>query len=198
MKKILVTLALAAMTTMGFAQSFGVKVGANINDLSSFDTDHKTADLGMYVGAVIDLGLPVANLGLRLEPAFSMQGASRKADVPLVGMTTWKYSYDYINVPILVEYKLLGGNLALMAGPQLGYCIGGETKTSTSDNVNKAKHDPDNYTAFDAGVTIGATYMVTPNVGIDLRYNLGFTNVGTDADNVMSNRVLSIGACYMF
>ena len=198
MKKILVTLALVAMTTCAFAQNFGVRMGANLNNLSSLDTDHTVLDLGMYVGAVIDLGLPVANLGLRFEPGYSMQGASRKADVPIAGMTTWKYSYDYINVPVLVEYKLLGGNLALMAGPQLGYCFGGETKTSTSDNVNKAKHDADDYTAFDAGLTLGATYMVIPNVGIDLRYNLGFTNVGTDADNVHSNRVFSIGACYMF
>ena len=198
MKKILVTLALVAMTMGAFAQNFGVRLGANINDLSSFDTDHTVADLGMYVGAVIDLGLPVANLGLRFEPGYSMQGASRKADVPLVGMTTWKYTYDYINVPVLVEYKLLGGNLNLMAGPQLGFCLGGETKTSTSDNVNKAKYDSDDYTAFDAGLTVGATYMVTPNAGIDIRYNFGFTNVGTDADNVHSNRVLSIGACYMF
>ena len=197
MKKILVTLALVAMTTMGFAQSFGVKVGANINDITGYDTDHKTADLGMYVGAVIDLGLPVANLGLRLEPAFSMQGASRKGEV--LG-TKWntKVSSDYINVPVLIEYKLLGGNLALMAGPQLGYCLGKTVKNVTGDTTTSTKADKDKYNAFDAGVTIGATYMVIPNVGIDLRYNLGLTNVGTDADNVMNNRVLSIGACYMF
>ncbi len=197
MKKILVTLALVAMTTCAFAQNFGVRMGANLNNLSSLDTDHTVLDLGMYVGAVIDLGLPVANLGLRFEPGYSMQGSSRKGDV-LGTVVTSKRSYDYINVPILVEYKLLGGNLALMVGPQLGYCFGGETKTSTSDNVNKAKYDSDDYTAFDAGLTVGATYMVTPMVGIDLRYNLGFTNVGTDADNVHSNRVFSIGACYMF
>ena len=197
MKKIVLTLALAAMTTLGFAQSFGVKVGANINDLTGYDTDHKTADLGMYVGAVVDLGLPVANLGLRLEPAFSMQGASRTGEL-LGKKWTTKAAYDYINVPVLVEYKLLGGNLALMAGPQLGFCIGGHTNTTSGDTKSSTKLDSDDYSSFDAGITLGATYMIIPNVGIDLRYTLGLTNVGTDSDNVMNNRVLSIGACYMF
>ena len=124
-------------------------------------------------------------------------GASRKGE--LVG-TKWntKVSSDYINVPVLIEYKLLGGNLALMAGPQLGYCLGKTVKNVTGDTTTSTKADKDNYNAFDAGVTIGATYMVIPNVGIDLRYNLGLTNTGTDSDNVMNNRVLSIGACYMF
>ena len=198
MKKILVTLALVAMTTGAFAQNFGVRAGANLGNLNGWDADHFALNLGAYVGAVVDLGLPVANLGVHFEPSFSMQGATRKGENAL-GKWTENIASDYVNVPILIEYKLLGGDLALMAGPQLGVCVGmnGSSK-SGSTSINTQYNSTDDYNAFDAGVTLGASYMVTPNVGVDLRWNLGLTNVSKASNTNWNNRVISIGASYMF
>lgn len=200
MKKIIITLALAAMSCAAFAQNFGVKVGANLSNINGISDDTKSL-LGCYIGGVAEIGLPVANLGLRLEPAYSMQGY--KADVTLLGVTTKTNVYaDYINLPILAEYKLLGGDLALMVGPQVGMNLGMSSKTTIGDNdPTNYTYDSDKYNTVDFGVTFGATYMVTGNVGIDLRYNLGLSNIFPETsitDPFGNNRVLSIGACYMF
>ena len=198
MKKILVTLALVAMTTAAFAQNFGVRAGANLNDIQGYDADHTVLDLGAYVGAVVDLALPVANLGLRLEPGFSMQGASRKGET-LGAQWNTKYAANYVNIPVLVEYKLLGGDLALMAGPQLGFCVGMSSKTNSGSTTVETKYNStDDYNAFDAGVAFGASYMVVPNVAVDFRYYLGLSNMSKASNTNWNNRVAQIGVAYMF
>lgn len=199
MKKILVTLALVAMTTGAFAQSFGVRFGANLNDIAGIgDTDHSAINLGAYAGAVVDLALPVANFGLRIEPAFSLQGASRKGELVVGTKFEDTYNSSYVNVPFYAEYKLLGGNLSLMAGPQLGFCVGMEHKNVLGSTSATTKYDSDDINTFDFGVGFGISYMITSDVAIDLRYNLGLGNISKADDTTWQNRVISIGAAYLF
>jgi len=205
MKKVILSIALAAISCASFAQNFGVKAGANFSSVA--DNDNVKPILGCYIGGVADLSLPVANLGLRIEPAYSMQGFNYE-DVTLLNVTTKSHDhFDYINVPVMLEYKLLGGDLALMAGPQVGFCLGIENETTIGDNdPAKTTLDKDDYNALDFGVTFGATYMVTGNVGVDLRYNLGLSQIipdkeitsGVVTEGCWNNRVLSVGVCYMF
>ena len=199
MKRIVLTIALVAMSCAAFAQNFGVKVGGNLSTWNG--VDNSKSILGCYIGGVVDLGLPVANLGLRIEPAYSMQGCGTEVTAAKITTKTRTVS-DCINVPVMLEYKLLGGDLALMAGPQAGFCLGMSGKTTIGDADPKDFDiDKDAYKALDFGVVLGATYMLTGNVGIDLRYNLGLSDITPEDaifDTNYKNRVLSLGVSFMF
>ena len=198
MKKIFLSLILVAASSVCFAQNFGVKAGGNINEIAGCaSSDNKAINIGAYVGGVIEVGLPVANLGVRFEPMFTMQGATRNREVLKVKWTD-KYQFDYLALPILIDYKFLGGSLVLMAGPQVGYAVNAKQVSKGESNENTINYSKDDVSFFDAGLTLGATYMVTRNLGVDLRYNFGLTNILKDTDTIWQNRVASIGVCYMF
>lgn len=201
MKKLILTLAAAVIASGAFAQlHFGVKAGGNLSTISGMvsedsgtninigGTNIASADasqsmkLGFNVGAWAEY-MVMPMLGVQVELNYSAQGVNTSATASsglLNASTTTdtKWSAGYINIPILAKAHF--ANIAVYAGPQLGFAAGFNTKSTVKTNDSTTINDPEaveDYSGFDLSLALGAQYKLTANIGVDARYNIGLTNV---------------------
>ncbi len=194
MKKIFLGLALIA-GTFTFAQKtssntasspvrFGLKAGLNVSSLSNSDTNSKA---GFYGGVFANI--PVAqDFSVQPEVLYSGMGAKAKANSDV------KLNMDYIAVPVMLQYNALP-NLYVEAGPQFSFLVSAKGK----DN-NGSVDVKDGFKTFDFGLGLGAGYYFTPNIGVNVRYVAGLTDVvknriGGDSSK---NGVFQVGLAYKF
>lgn len=195
MKKIFPCLALVAGTFV-FAQKtstnttssspirFGLKAGINISSLSDSEFSSKT---GFYGGAFANI--PVAkDFSVQPEVLYSGMGAKHLS-------TDSKVNLDYISIPVMLQYNALP-NLYLEAGPQFNFLVSSKVKFPSSSIDGK-----DIFKTFDFGLGLGAGYYLTPNIGVNVRYVAGLTNIGKDRPGYSSSTksdVFQIGLAYKF
>lgn len=210
MKKLIATIAILALSYGAFAQQIncGVRAGGNYTTLSG--VDNTTFKLGYNFGAFAEY-MVVSNIGVQAEINYSAQGANFAYTGSLGGINaTWKgsYNFSYLNIPVLA--KMHFGNLGVYVGPQFGFAVvASKTSEGTSNlgvNIAKktTKYDKDDYNAFDLSLSLGACYNFYGNLGVDVRYNLGLTNVFTDnaagssAKPYGKNGAIQLGLIYTF
>jgi hypothetical protein len=194
MKKLLLALAFTAGTLV-FAQekaksssspiAFGLKAGLNISTISSDDSKSKA---GFYGGAFANI--PVAS-SFSVQPEVLYNGLGAKYE----GNSDLKINLSYISVPVMFQYKATP-EFYLEAGPQFSFLI--DSKLKYQSNSTDAK---DLVKGFDFGVGIGAGYYFTPNIGVNVRYVAGVTDIakevaGNQADG--KNNVFQVGLAYKF
>lgn len=205
MKKIIITLAAMAMAVTSFAQvSVGVRAGGNLANMSDVYKDNiRKPVLGAYAGVLVDYSLSnvVSGLGVRGEVNFSMAGTAYKEDNYNYGNTR----FNYLTIPVMAEFSIMDGALSLMAGPQIGINLGGSWKSTNGTDktqINSSdKVSGDDMNGFEFGLAVGVTYMVLENVGVDVRYTAGMTNVfkETKLTNAFGkNNIISAGVVYKF
>ena len=189
--KIYVTVALAAILMTGVASAqhvnIGIKAGANfynVNNDNGVDFDSKT---GFHAGLLGHIHL-APQLALQPEVVYSSQGAKYT-----IGGSETKLNLDYINVPVLFQYMFDNG-FRLQAGPQVGFLMNAKSET------NGAKADvKDSYNTIDFGLGAGAGYIHPPSgFGVDLRYNLGLSNINENDAIKSHNRGFQAGVFYLF
>ncbi|MBL3547632.1 porin family protein [Chryseobacterium sp. KMC2] len=194
MKKILLGLALVA-GTFTFAQKtsttsnspirFGLKAGLNISSISGDDTKSKA---GFYGGVFANI--PVAQ-DFSVQPEVLYSGMGAKAD----GNSDMKINLDYISVPVMFQYNALP-NLYLEAGPQFSFLINSKFKYQSNSVDVK-----DSFKTFDFGLGLGAGYYFTPNIGINVRYVAGLSDIIKDkpsGSDSSKNGVFQVGLAYKF
>ncbi|WP_299130382.1 porin family protein [uncultured Winogradskyella sp.] len=153
MKKLLLMCGLVGLTTLSFAQDvkYGVRGSLNISNLD-FDPD---ADFdnqhrnGFAFAGFVDLGLS-EDIALRTELQWSAEGGKDE------GLRA-----DYIQLPIMLRLST-SERLSFGAGPQLAL------KTWKSD---------DGFSTFAFSGVLGAEYMITSDLFVDVRYTFGLSNV---------------------
>jgi opacity protein-like surface antigen len=192
MKKILLGLALVA-GTFTFAQKtsnassspvrFGVKAGLNISTISNSDLNSKA---GFYGGVFANI--PVAqDFSVQPEVLYSGMGGKAKSN------SNVKLNTDYIAVPVMLQYNLIP-NLYVEAGPQFGFLISAKGKANGSSVDVK-----DNLKTFDFGIGLGAGYYFTQNIGVNLRYTAGLSDVPkNNPGDASRNGVFQVGLAYKF
>ncbi|AZB26324.1 MULTISPECIES: porin family protein [Chryseobacterium] len=194
MKKILLGLALVA-GTFSFAQKtsnntasspvrFGLKAGLNVSTISNYDVNSKA---GFYAGAFATI--PVAqDFSVQPEVLYSGVGAKSKHD------SSDKLNLDYIAVPVMFQYNALP-NLYVEAGPQFGFLVSAKSKFN-----NGSVDVKDATKGFDFGLGLGAGYYFTPNIGVNLRYVAGLTDIVKDriGGDSAKNGVFQAGLSYKF
>ncbi|PWN71429.1 PorT family protein [Chryseobacterium phosphatilyticum] len=195
MKKILLGLALVA-GTFTFAQKtssntassspirFGLKAGLNVSSLSNGGWNSKA---GFYGGVFANI--PVAqDFSVQPEVLYSGMGAKAKSNSDV------KLNLDYIAVPVMFQYNALP-NLYLEAGPQFSFLINSKLKDSNTSIDAK-----DGTKTFDFGLGLGAGYYFTPNIGVNVRYVAGLTDIAKDriGGDSVKNGVFQVGLAYKF
>lgn len=203
MKKLIVTLAALVVATGAFAQlNFGVKAGGNLSTISGMTSEDANANLnlggfnfadanasqsmkiGFNVGAWAEY-MVMPMFGVQVELNYSTQGVNQQFDsksdinISLLNRTIdTKWSAGYINIPILAKAHF--ANIAVYAGPQLGFATGFNSASKVTTDGKTTEYDPEaveDYSNFDFSFALGAQYKLTANIGIDARYNIGLTNV---------------------
>ena len=192
MKKILMTVAFAALAIAGVnAQTkFGVRAGLNLADVAIKSEDVKEESKirpAFYVGGLAEFAfndVVLMDAGL----TYSNQGAKAKeGDGALV--------QHALNLPVWFKYDFAG--FRPKAGLYAGYILSQQTKAEGKTKTVKS----DLYNHFDYGIGLGAEYNL-PNNGLffEASYNWGLANLQKNGDskNYTNNRVIQIGVGYKF
>jgi opacity protein-like surface antigen len=201
MKKIFLGLTLI-VGTLTFAQqktsakktpsspiTFGIKAGLNVSSVSNLDAK---ARAGFYGGAFANI--PVAkDFSVQPEVLYSAQGAKGKSNSDV------RANLDYINVPIMFQYNALP-NLYLEAGPQFGFLVNSKVKIGPNNSTTETINVKDYTKTFDFGLGLGAGYYFTPNIGVNVRYVAGLTDVlkNDKGNSSRRNGVFQVGLAYKF
>lgn len=190
MKKLyLLLLTVFSLAAADAQVQFGVKAGANFSTLTGDNSEGIKTKVGFHAGALVSL--PLFNeFSLQPEVVYSGQGYKFSGS----GFTGTG-SNSYVNVPVLFKYNNPTGFFA-ETGPQVGFLISAKAKMDGQDNVDTK----DAYNSVDFSWALGIGYLIKPmNIGIDVRYNLGLSNVVKDSNaGSAKNSVFQVGVFYLF
>jgi hypothetical protein len=191
MKKLTLFVIAAIITTIAGAQiQFGAKAGLNLGNIS---VSPKPSGVSYSMHPSFHIGglayIPLfMNFALQPELMYSGQGVK----LSYQGNSSVS-NLGYINIPVLFKYKDPSGFFAEI-GPQFGVLLSAKEKSGGSTNNFK-----DQLNTADVSGVLGIGYLSSLNIGADLRYNLGLTNIEKDAsDGTAKNNVIQIGVFYLF
>jgi hypothetical protein len=227
MKKVIISLLGILISLSINAQSFGIKLGANLSGINSnmLDVDSITDQLkpGLTGGLVFEYN-PVKHFGIRTEAIFSQKGYKINA-VPSLDttdiVTDISVNINYIEVPVLLKVNL--GPVYIAAGPYFAYAVSGkEIAEITLDGEKLAEELYTNYgqvpsndifksgefngdniefskTDFGINAGIGVKFL---KFFIEGRYGMGLSNIedfeNMPADDFKKNYTISISAGILF
>lgn len=188
-KTTILIIALALMTSLGFAQNnavdarenikLGLKIGGNISNIYDTEGEDFTSDPKLGFAGGVFVGIPIGPfLGIQPELLFSQKGY--KGSGSFLG-SEYNYSRtsNFIDLPIFVAIKPVNA-ITILAGPQFSYLIKetyklenaliniDEEQVFDNDNIRK------NILCLVSGVDINLQQLVIgARVGFDLQNNKG-------------------------
>ncbi|HEY3403734.1 MAG TPA: porin family protein [Ohtaekwangia sp.] len=183
MKVTLVTV-IAVLMMIGAAHAqpvnIGIKGGLNVFNIKGDNDESFDPRTSFHLGLLGHIHL-AEDFALQPEVVYSSQGAKYGDDL--------KLQLDYINIPILFQYMFDNG-FRLQAGPQAGILVGAK---ADGEDVK------DGFETLDLGLGIGASYVnPATSFGVDVRYNLGLSNINDNDDVDSFNRGFQLGVFYLF
>ena len=198
MKKLFLGAAIA-MSSLTFAQQFGIKAGMNVSSISNDGWDDSKAKVGFYGG--LFMNAPLAE-SFSIQPEILYNNLGSKTETTVAGT---KYSstlnLDYIAVPVMFQYNATP-EFYLEAGPEFGFLVNASSKATAGNNSNTTNIDTDSFNKFNMGIGLGAGFNITNKLGINARYVAGLNDVtdndkwGSDASNKNNN--FQVGLAYKF
>lgn len=196
MKKIFLGAAIA-MSSLAFAQTFGVKGGANFSSVNGGGTfNDSKGKVGFYAGAFVNA--PIAEkISIQPEVVYNNLGAR------IANNSDYKLNMDYISIPVMFQYNATP-ELYLEAGPQFSFLVNSKFSgpNTTFTNLVNQFNKKENYNSFDFGLGLGAGYYFTQNIGITARYVAGFTDISKNnafgSDAKAKNNNFQVGLAYKF
>lgn len=120
-----------------------------------------------------------------LVPVRSADGSTVMYDVrtTFTGTATGSFSNDYLQLPVLAAYRL-SEKVILAGGFYTGWLFANQSHATgvgrvgiRPEVVEKDMYFKEKLNGVDYGVQLGGTYLLTQNVGIDLRTTLGLTSI---------------------
>ena len=190
MRIYLITLIIAVVATNALqAQhlNIGIKGGLNMYNVVNENNNYGDPIAGFHIGLVSHFHLN-DQFALQPELVFSTQGSNNTND----GLNS-KLNLNYINVPVSLQYMFDNG-FRLFAGPQLSFLVGAK---SYSNNTELDRTD--DFNGIDFGAVLGMSYInPNSNLGIDVRYNLGLSEINETSTVSIYNRGIQLGLFYLF
>lgn len=192
MKKLIILSIALIITVSVSAQSiisergfnWGVKGGLNATSLSNdFNLNTKAS---FYAGAYAKLFI-TENWAIQSEIVYSRQGAQDEVNELKI-----LQRINYINIPILAKYYIVK-KLSVEVGPQLGIKLDSESKFDDYKLKNSEA-----FTSVDLSLAIGASYYIMNNISVNVRCNIGLTNILTNKSYSSTNNVFQLGLSYAF
>ena len=206
MKKLVLGAALA-VSSLTFAQQFGIKGGMNVSSLSNdAGLEDSSSKIGFNAGVFLNAPL-AANFSIQPEVLYNNLGSKVTLTDFDINNDNYTAEYarhlDYISVPVMFQYNSTP-SFYLEAGPQFSFLLDARDKYKSTKNGSTTDSDTrdlnkDAFNTFDFGLGLGAGYWITPKLGINARYNAGFTDIykENNGDSVKNNN-FQVGLAYKF
>lgn len=208
MKKTLLIAAAALIAQTSFAQiTIAPEVGFQMVNQNVNSDSLTSGDLKASYRAGINLGIGLTKkLTLHVGGFYSAKGTQQD----VFGIKA-KTSYNYIEVPVYVNYsvvKFAGNELFVGAGPYLGYCIGAKAKIKGSifgqsideeiDMPVGSDETTDAVKPLDFGVNANIGFITKMGIYARAHYGLGLANTlpGGDSDNSIKNTAFGLSVGY--
>lgn len=188
-KYVNLALAIIFVVTAANAQhvNFGIKAGLNLYNINSNDNSNNDSRVGLHIGLIGHVHY-ADNFAIQPEIMYSAQGS--KSTVAGIDNET---NLNYINVPVLFQYMFDNG-FRIQAGPQLGILVSAKTETNNSKSDIK-----DDVKSIDFALVAGVSYVHVPTgFGVDLRYNIGLSDISVADTDKSTNRGIQLGVFYLF
>lgn len=193
MKKLLLSVAMLSFLGAN-AQTFGLKAGLNISNVSNLYESSTNSRTGFNAGAFVNL--PLANkFKIQPELLYSQKGLK---------YPTGTEEYGYLSIPIMFQYNIVE-NFYIEAGPEFSILLSAKDKFN-GKTTNQYEYESgtfdlkDEYRTLDIGVGFGLGYDITKNIGANARYVAGFTDLykETTKGDIAKNSLFQIGVSYKF
>ena len=176
--KLLSLLAAIVLTQALMAQfHIGVKGGANIIKIDGQSFKDKFS-YGYHAGGFAEIGFG-GKLGFQPEVLFNQFSTTIDSNFKHIYQNVFNASYqsnvklNYLSIPLLLNYKLLGNFLSLQAGPQFGILI--------DQNKTLLQNGGDAFKKGDFSLIAGAQVKLS-SFRVTGRYVIGLNNIN-DIDN---------------
>ena len=196
MKRFIITLllvctAFSAVSAQGFL--FGVKGGLSGNWIpnTSINPDDKVMpNTGFYGGVSGSFDISDRTF-VQAEVLYARKGISTKGTV--FENKYWR-KLHYIQVPVMLGFKMVDDDFRLMVGPEFGYCAGNKVYDSatvvspaSASDVNK----------FNFALALQTSYLVYEGLGVDFKLDYAFTRTFSGGD-AGRNLCIQVGVSYLF
>ncbi len=219
MKKILYSaLFLYGFVSVGFAQTrmtVGLRTGVNV---ASYKFDFGTTPAGFSSPisnvTLFSIGVPLeiafnSHFALQAELNFIQKGFSSKTDFSGQGFTLKSegaMTVNWLEIPILAKAKFgapdgFGGGIFF--GPSIGYGLSGRSKGTSATVINGVANTTstdealnfkeDEHSRVDVGLNFGGEVHYG-GIFLDVRYQLGLTNMVTDKSTITAGSGQSVSA----
>ena len=190
-KLVLLLLAGFSLATVNAQVQFGVKGGLNLANVSlSGNTGgvSYSSKVDFHVGGLVSIPA-FSSFTIQPEVVYSAQGSKLSS-----GGDNGTLNFGYINVPVLLKYNTSSGFYA-ETGPQISFLLSANEKADGASQDIKS-----DLSSTDFGWAFGVGYQLPSNLGFDVRYNLGLSNIVKDQSGggSIKNGVFQIGVFYMF
>jgi hypothetical protein len=176
--KIITVLAALIISNAMMAQfHFGIKGGANVIKVAgkSFNDEFR---YGYHLGGFAEIGMG-GKLKLQPEILYNQFSMATDSSFHTIYKDALNQAFkgniklNYLTVPILLNYKLVGNFISLQAGPQFGILVN-QSNTVLQNGANAFKNG-------DFSMVGGAQVKVGP-IRVNGRYVIGLKNIN-DIDN---------------
>lgn len=174
MKKAILTLfAAVALSFSASAQiDFGVEGGAAANWIPKTTKGLGATVLpkiGFYAGAFGIFEFSETMVG-QVEVMYAMKGYAEKTALN----SKYSIALSYIEVPVMVGWKMADDMFTIKVGPEFDFCIGGSIHDGPY-TYKETDHKP-----FQLLVAVQTTYMFNENFGVDVKFDAGVTRTFND------------------
>lgn len=200
--KFFIVVALLAIATGSYAQTFGVKAGLNLSNMVIKDDDHTYSDdyemkPGFHLGPIAEF--PINDM-LTFETGLIISAKGFKYSEDSYDM---KLNLYYLDIPLTAKasYDAGFGKIYGLLGPYLGIGLSGKSVYGDEDEPVDwgSDSDDDDLKRPDFGLTVGAGVEIN-SILVGLSYNFGLANISPDSDGgfKINNRVIGISVGYKF
>jgi len=194
-KAILLAAVMSLLASGAFAQDFhfGVQAGANVSSLTGDDVETYLSGgdlsnkIGLVGGVILQLDLS-AMFAISLEPYYTQKGILTSS-----GGNDMTFDLSYVEVPLMLKYYIPLGPVkpSIQAGGSLAF-------NTLAQAVQDGDSNPvDEISSTDVGVIAGVGLEIDKFL-INIRYEIGLTDVSTDPAILIQNGTLSAMIGYFF
>ena len=144
---------------------YGVKFGGNLSNLrvnvDNMGTVVFKSNVGFQAGGFAEVKV-ADKFSVQPEALFSYESSE---------VSGVDFNLSYINVPVMVKFYA-SEKINLQVGPQIGFIVGAKAKMDGQTEDIKDSLKTTNF-----GLNFGLGYNLTEKVLVDLRYNVGLTEI---------------------